>query len=233
MPAGTHNLLVENIVRNRLSRVGARYLSGRMLDIGCGGKPYKRLLAPHVNEHIGLDHAGTLHDSAEVNLLGTACDIPAGDNTFDCALCTAVLEHLEEPEAAIRECRRVLIPGGVAVYTVPFIWHLHEEPRDFFRYTKHGLRYLFEKSGFEIAELSALSGFWVTFGQLLVYNLYRFNRGPLRWFKIVPACGLVLQGLAWALDRIDRTEQWTWMYLVVARKPKQERAAGGATERVC
>ncbi len=190
-----------------------------MLDIGCGAKPYKKLLAPHVTEHIGLDHSGTLHAPAEINLLGTACDIPAGDNTFDCALCTAVLEHLEEPEAAIRECHRVLIPGGVAVYTVPFIWHLHEEPRDFFRYTKHGLRYLFEKSGFEIAELTALSGFWVTFGQLLVYNMYRFNRGPLRWFKVVLACGLAVQGLAWALDRIDRTEQWTWMYLVVARKP--------------
>jgi SAM-dependent methyltransferase len=84
-----------------------------------------------------------------------------------------VLEHLEEPEAAIRECHRVLRPGGTAIYTVPFIWHLHEEPRDFFRYSKYGLRYLFEKVGFEIVELRALSGFWVTFGQLFVYNLYR------------------------------------------------------------
>ena len=91
---------------------------------------------------------------------------------------------------------------------------------DFYRYTKHGHRYLFEKAGFEILELKAMSGFWVTFGQLLCYNLYRLRRGPLRWLGIVDALGLVLQGLAYVLDRFDKTEQWTWSYLIVARKPK-------------
>jgi SAM-dependent methyltransferase len=129
-----------------------------------------------------------------------------------------VLEHLEEPEEALRECHRVLRAGGFAVYSVPFIWHLHEEPRDFYRFSKYGLQYLFEKCGFSIVELKALSGFWVTFGQLLVYNLYRLNRGPLRWFRIVDGLGLLLQGLAYALEQVDRSEQWTWMYLVVARK---------------
>jgi hypothetical protein len=111
---------------------------------------------------------------------------------------------------------------------VPFIWHLHEEPRDFFRYSKYGLRYLFEKVGFEVVELRALSGFWVTFGQLFVYNLYRFNRGPLRWLRVVDALGLVVQGGAYALDRVDRSEQWTWMYLAVARKPGPAAAARAA-----
>ena len=46
--------------------------------------------------------------------------------------------------------------------------------------------YLFGKVGFDILELEPLSGFWVTFGQLLTYNLYRFNRGPLRWLGLVP-----------------------------------------------
>ena len=86
------------------------------------------------------------------------------------------------------------------------------------RFSKYGLRYLFEKADFEILELQALSGFWVTFGQLLVYNLYRANRGPLRWLRIVDALGLVIQGTAWLLDRFDRSEQWTWMYLVAARR---------------
>jgi hypothetical protein len=101
---------------------------------------------------------------------------------------------------------------------VPFIWHLHEEPRDFYRFTKYGLEYLLSKSGFEICEVRALSGFWVTFGQLLVYNLYRLNRGPLRWFRVIDVVGLALQGLAYLLDQVDRTEQWTWMYMVAARK---------------
>jgi SAM-dependent methyltransferase len=213
------NLLINRILERELRRSVAAHLSGRLIDIGCGSKPYREMVAPYVREHVGVDHEGTAHDRSRVDLWGTAYSIPAADASFDSALCTAVLEHLEEPELAIRECHRVLRPGGSALYTVPFIWHLHEEPRDFFRYSKYGLHHLFEKVGFEIVELKALSGFWVTFGQLLVYNLYRFNRGPLRWLRLVDATGLALQGSFYVLDRLDRTEQWTWMYLVVARKP--------------
>jgi hypothetical protein len=55
--------------------------------------------------------------------------------------------------------------------------------------------------------------------QLLVYNLYRFHRGPLRWLPVIPAVGLLLQGASYLLDRVDRAERWTWMYMFVARKP--------------
>lgn len=212
------NLLV-NYIHNRYLKVfSSIYFKGRLIDIGCGKKPYAAMLSPYVTEHIGVDHEGSLHSKDKVDLIGTAYQIPALDQSFDSALCTAVLEHLEEPEQALRECHRVLKPGGVAIYSVPFIWHLHEEPRDFYRFSKYGLEYLFNKTGFEIIELKALSGFWVTFGQLFVYNLYRLNRGPLRWLRIIDAIGLVIQGIAYVLDQLDRTEQWTWMYVIVVRK---------------
>ena len=177
------------------------------------------MLAPYVQAHIGVDHQDTLHDKSNIDRFGTAYDIPADDGEFDCALCTAVLEHLEEPEKALRECYRVLRSGGVAIYSVPFIWHLHEAPRDFYRFSKYGLKYLFEKVGFEIIEINALSGFWITFGQLFVYNIYRFNRGPLKFIPIIPVIGLIIQGISYLLDKIDKTEQWTWMYMVIVRKP--------------
>ncbi len=213
------NILVHWIVQKNLIEYCRRYAHGKMVDIGCGTKPYAELLQAYVSEHVGVDHEGTFHSKDNIDLLGTAYAIPAVDASFDSALCTAVLEHLEEPELALQECYRVLKPGGVAIYSVPFIWHLHEEPRDFYRFSKYGLDYLFKKVGFEVVEIKALSGFWVTFGQLLVYNLYRANRGPLRWFRIIDALGLLLQGGVYLLDRLDRTEQWTWMYMVVARKP--------------
>ena len=212
------NILINRIHDRQLKQYASQYLSGRLIDIGCGTKPYKNLLAPYVSEHIGVDHEATLHDKSNIDRFGTAYDIPAEDGEFDCSLCTAVLEHLEEPELALKECYRILKRGGIAIYSVPFIWHLHEEPRDFYRFSKYGLKYLFEKTGFEIIEIKALSGFWVTFGQLFVYNLYRFNRGPLKYIPIIPLIGLLIQGISYLLDRVDKTEQWTWMYMVVARK---------------
>jgi SAM-dependent methyltransferase len=218
-PKDPHNWLVHRIHDAALKEALRRYAHGILLDIGCGEKPYQALTEGLVSKHIGLDHPGSLHSKQLVDIFGTAYDTGLADEAVDTILCTAVLEHLEEPEQALRECYRILKPGGVAIYSVPFIWHLNEEPRDFYRFSKYGLDYLFKKVGFEVVEIKALSGFWVTFGQLLVYNLYRLNRGPLRWLRIIDGLGLALQGMAYLLDRFDRTEQWTWMYSVVARKP--------------
>jgi len=213
------NWLIYRLHDRELLRVAREHFCGRLVDIGCGTKPYRAALAPLLSEHVGVDHAASPHDGSNVDLCGTAYAIPAEPGAFDGAVCTAVLEHLEEPEQALRECFRVLKPGGTAVYTVPFIWHLHEEPRDFYRFTKYGLTYLFTKAGFEIVELKALSGFFTTFGTLLGYYLHRLNRGPIRWTRVVPATALAIQFAALLLDKLSRDERYTWMYLMVARRP--------------
>jgi len=212
------NILVQGILQKELKRTAEKYLKGSLIDIGCGGKPYKEMLGKLVSQHIGIDHNYSPGAQISPDLIGKAYSIPTSDAAFDSALCTAVLEHLEEPERALKECHRILKPGGIAIYSVPFIWHLHEEPCDFYRFTKYGLKYLFEKTGFDIIELRPLSGFWVTFGQLFVYNLYRFNRGPLRWLGLIHLAGLMVQAMAFILEKLDKTEQWTWMYMVIARK---------------
>src|SRR6266511_1389777 len=55
-------LLVDSIHEKELRRCAAEYLSGRLIDIGCGSKPYAKLLRPYVREHVGVDHAQTQHD---------------------------------------------------------------------------------------------------------------------------------------------------------------------------
>jgi ubiquinone/menaquinone biosynthesis C-methylase UbiE len=216
------NRLTNGILERHLRDAAKAHARGRLIDIGCGEKPYARLMRPFVREHVGVDHVETLHDTSNVDLFGTAYAIPSPDGAFDTALCTAVLEHLEEPQAALEECFRVLTPGGVAIYSVPFIWHIHEAPRDFYRYTEFGLRYLFEKAGFEILQLTPLSGFWVTGGQMLAYYLDRANKGILRTFRILDVIVLAIQGVAALLERLDRPTRWTWMYLVVARRPARD-----------
>lgn len=211
-------ILIYHIMDQEIARCARSYLHGRLIDIGCGTKPYRNMVAPYVTEHIGLDRSDPFNPAAEVDLVGTAYAIPAEDASFDSALSTAALEHLAEPEAALSECNRVLRNGGIAVYTVPFIWHLHSEPHDYYRFSQHGLRHLFEKVGFEIIEIRPMAGFWATSATMFSYYVGRFNRGPLRYVPIIPALGLSFQGLAFLLGKVDAAEQWTWMYTVVARK---------------
>jgi SAM-dependent methyltransferase len=204
-----------------LAGAARRYARGRLIDIGCCDKPYGAMFAPYVEDHVGVDHAATRHDHATPDVVAGAYDIPLADASFDTALCTSVLEHLEEPAEALAECHRLLRPGGHAIYSVPFIWHVHEAPRDFYRFSPFGLRHRFEKAGFEVVRLEALSGFWVTFGTLLSYKLFAWKKGRpwLHRLGVIDTATWVVQRAAAGLDRIDRDERWTWMYLVVAKKP--------------
>ncbi len=214
-PAYRVSRISGHLIRDRASQ----YFSGKMLEIGCGTKIKGLLVGDFIDEHIGLDHEDCPHDKSKIDLIGTAYQIPVENDLYDCVLSTAVLEHLEEPQLAIDEAFRVLKPGGSAIYTMPLFWHLHEEPRDFFRYTKHGLRHLFEKTGFEIEEITPMSGYWTTFSAEWGYYLQKFRRGLLRFF--VDAMVVFNNVVFSNLDRgLLKDERFTWMYLVVVKKPK-------------
>lgn len=196
----------------------AKHFHGTLLEIGCGEKTKSLLVGDLVSEYIGLDHEDTLHDKSNVDIFGTAYDIPVESESFDCVLCTAVLEHLEEPAAALKEAFRVLKPGGYALYTAPLFWHIHEEPRDFYRYTRYGFDHLFKSAGFEVVEIRALSGFITTFAAEWGYYLRRFRWGPFS--LLVDALTVLCNISAQALDRGPlRDDRFTWMYLVLAKKP--------------
>lgn len=213
-----HNILIRRILHTAIEKRARKYITGKVIDIGCGEKQYKDLLSQFVTEHIGVDHYETVHNKESIDIFGEAYDIPVKASSFDSALLTEVLEHLEEPAKALRECSRVLRPGGTAIITTPFIWHLHEEPRDFFRYSEHGLRYLFEINGFDVVEITPLCGFWVTFGQLFVYYLYTYNRGPIRYLYIIPLMGLFIQFFAWLLNILSPSPRWTSHHIAVVKK---------------
>lgn len=211
--------MVKNIVRKELERCALVYAAGKLLDIGCGDKNKKSVFEPYVTAYLGLDHAESLHGLEAVDIVASAYETTEQEASYDTIVSTAVLEHLEEPQKALNEAYRVLRPKGYAIYTVPLFWHLHEEPSDFYRYTEYGLKYLFENAGFEIIELKPLSGFLVTFFTELGYYLQRFKKGPLSF--LVDALVAVSNCLIPRLDSgILRNEKFTWMYLVVVRKPE-------------
>lgn len=125
---------------------------GHLLDIGCGDMPYRAVIGHQVEAYDGLDIEPR---SVAVRYTGSVTDMnQVPDASYDTVLCTEVLEHVPSPTEAAHEMARVLRPGGTVILTVPFLGRLHEEPWDFFRYTRFGLTQLFEEAGFEIVEIS-------------------------------------------------------------------------------
>jgi len=76
------------------------------------------------------------------------------DAAYDAVFCSGVLEHVDDCHAAVRECYRILRPGGVFLVGVPFQQQLHCVPQDFWRFTEYGVRYLLR--AFTIEALEAI-----------------------------------------------------------------------------
>jgi SAM-dependent methyltransferase len=212
-----------------------RYASGTVLDIGCGTMPYRFFFedAQQVKRYVGLDYPPTKvrRDTAirsavirdvvssprRPNVLGTALPLPIASNSIDTVVSFQVLEHVPDPDRMISEVHRVLKENGCAVITTNFLWPLHEEPFDFFRFTQYGLTYLFEQNGFQVMELRAIGGGWMTFGQILSnYMCGAFVRLGIK-FLFLPL-GFLIQIVFSLLDRMQSFEKATSHYIAVARK---------------
>jgi SAM-dependent methyltransferase len=115
----------------------------RVLDVGCGVKPYYPLFAPIVSEYVGVD----VVETEWADLVGPIEALPVEDGSFDLVLCTQVLEHADDPAQAVRELRRVVAPGGRVLASTHGVQWYHPSPNDHWRWTHTGLRLLFERSG--------------------------------------------------------------------------------------
>lgn len=130
----------------------AHYVSGRVLDVGCGQKPYQSLF--RVDEYVGMDIEQNGHDHKDENIdvFYDGKTFPFESATFDSVISNATLEHVFNPDEHLAEIHRILKPGGIFLITVPFMWDEHEQPYDYGRYSSFGLRHLLEQNGFEIIE---------------------------------------------------------------------------------
>jgi SAM-dependent methyltransferase len=229
---------------------------GRMLDVGCGDKPYEPFFRPFVAEYIGIEHEATFAGTNAANrrrpdFFYDGRTLPFEDGCFDTVMSVQVLEHTSEPQRLIDEMARVLHVGGTLIVNAPFSFRLHEEPHDYFRYTPHGLRAMLARSGLDIVELRGQGGLFSVLAQkinaFLAFELGRLDalsqamgglghepraaKIPRYWAlpAIVPAMLIVGAG-ARVFDRVfpDPTEALS--FLVVARKrdPGSANAAAGA-----
>lgn len=214
-----HNWAIKLVSKNKIQAALDTYATGRLVDVGCGVKPYEKFLADRVAEHVGIDLEDGTFGTAAVDRVGSAYDTGEPDGKADTVLLSQVFEHLEEPSTALQECYRILSPGGHLVLSTDFAWHLHEEPRDFFRYTPHGLRYLFERAGFEVVEVTPASGAWFLLFQEAAYAVRRVARRSRVALVLSLPVTHVLQVLALLGDRIVFDEAIGQGHIIVGRKP--------------
>lgn len=148
----------------------APQLRGRLLDFGCGRKPYRRLFA--VQEYMGLDidHHGHDHRGEAIDVYYHGTTLPFADGHFDAVFSSEVFEHVFNLKDMLRELHRVTRSGGLLLFTCPFAWGEHEAPFDYARYTSFGIRDVVQQAGFEIVSAEKTGGSIAAVFQL--WNVY-------------------------------------------------------------
>jgi SAM-dependent methyltransferase len=131
-----------------LKKILSQYdTKGIILNIGSGPK---RLMQRE--DIINLDFFAF----DEVDIVADATNIPIRDGSVDLIINLALLEHIPNPTAVIREIERLLKPGGAVFCFVPFMQPFHAAPEDYYRWTYKGAKALFE--GFDNLQVTVVQG---------------------------------------------------------------------------
>ncbi|WP_372716852.1 class I SAM-dependent methyltransferase [Novipirellula sp.] len=141
---------------------------GRFLDVGAGNQPYRELIESNsqVSEYVPLDlHDNGAYEDAKYTWDGV--EMPFDNDEFDSAMATEVLEHCPNPDITLGEIHRVLKPGAYFLFTVPFVWPLHDCPHDEYRYTPWSLERHLASAGFDEISLWPTGGWDATLAQVL------------------------------------------------------------------
>ena len=156
----------------------AGYMTGIMMDFGCGSKPYKSLFKPE--KYIGVDFQGQghSHENEQIDVFYDGKTLPFPDNYFDSVFSTEVFEHVFNLEEMMLEIKRVLKPGGKILVTCPFAIPEHEQPNDYARYSSFGIKHVFEKNDFKVLEYEKIGNHFETLIQLRIsyYSLVLFPK---------------------------------------------------------
>lgn len=224
-------------LRRRLIRrmiVGVAKIPGaRIIDIGCGSGDLLQELRgifPDA-EFAGVDIAesGLAVSETKVpdvgfhvfDLNGDAPPPPAVENWADCAVCSEVLEHVDDPVKALGKIAICMKPGGRLAVTVPggpmsafdhHIGHHHH-------FTPDQLRELLEQAGFQVKSIAA-AGF-------PTFNLYRLvviARGRKLIDDVDGAPGWLARTAMGVFDVLLHFSlphsPWGWQITAVADKPE-------------
>lgn len=119
---------------------------------------------------------GDVSFGPRTKIIFDAHSIPYENESFDCIIVQAVLEHVINPQICVEEIKRVLKPKGIVYAETPFMQQVHGGPYDFTRYTRSGHRKLFRE--FEEIKSGVTAGTGTAFAwsyEYFLQSLFGYN----------------------------------------------------------
>ncbi len=190
--------------------------SGRLLDLGCGAKPYEPLFA---NPYTGID-VQAVHGRPDCCAIAER--LPISDGSFAVVLSTQQLEHVEDPALVLSEAHRVLQRDGVLLLSTHGVWPYHPDPHDYWRWTEEGLDRLITDAGFEVDRIHRQGGLTAVIALLALYPLGGVAAKSRLLRPLARGIISIVNSLAgWldpAVERLLPRHYASPSYLVVARR---------------
>ncbi|HRY31078.1 MAG TPA: class I SAM-dependent methyltransferase [Candidatus Paceibacterota bacterium] len=205
------------ILFKELGALLPKYCKGKVLDAGAGNLLYKKVLTKYTADYESMDFERTHPGLTYVADIQNMLEINSG--RYDFVFSRNVLEHVPNPTKAVSEISRVLKDGGYAVITVPYLGYLHNEPHDYWRFTKYSLKKIIEENRLEVVEIKELGGLLAFKGYIfqtiflgLTYNIPGIN-------KLTFWINFVIQRCLLTLDKFFGMKKiFPLSYLIVVRK---------------
>lgn len=189
---------------------GALPSGAAVLDAGAGEAQYASLFRGFRYVAVDLGIGDESWEYGSLDALAELERLPFPDDTFDAAINIVTLEHVREPKAVLAEIARVLRPGGRLLLVTPFEWEEHQQPHDYYRYTRYGLQHLLESASLATESITPAGGlFRVLARRLLTAGL----TVPILLPMFAPLALLVP-----LFDRFDESRVFTLGHLTLARK---------------
>lgn len=206
-----------NLVLRAFQEAFRNYARGHLADFGCGKVPFYGLYRDLVDEVTCIDWPGSLHESAHIDIFADLNQhTTIADDAFDTIISSSVLEHIWRHDVFWDEMVRTIRPGGHIILNVPFIYALHEEPHDYFRWTKHALARACEERHLTIVHLAPYGGGPDVLADLFIRSIGAVSMISAGW--LATAATYVLSRAS--VRRLGRgyREKLPLGYMLVARK---------------
>lgn len=199
-----------------------------VLDAGAGECRHKHLFSEENVTYVALDFllGDSSWDYSNVDISADLGKLPFRDSSVDLIVNNQVLEHIEFPDLVMKEFSRILKQGGVLYVTAPQGWYEHQEPHDYFRYTRYGLASLVTRAGLHVEMIEPLGGAFQYVANRLSYLCKLFRQLPWKIrlvtlpFEtiIVTVFGIIIPSLLNLMDGLDQEKKLTLGYRMIARK---------------